>query len=423
MWSSPSASSSPSSPRARGWRRCCGSATTTPRSSREVFGNIPGALRAALLHVVPSCIVYGAVLFAQRVRNWERGRPDRRATTPANVGRRLQRLPGRASTCRRCCATRPPGIMHSLIYFGFLVLLARHHRPGDQPPAARVGQVPPRRRVPGLRARRRRGRRRLPGRRGVGHRPPLRPAAALPHPHQVPARARASSSGRSSPSGVTGFLRRGVPHRPRRPARLREVVVRRLPAVVAGRRRLDSLAGWHQALVDRPRGRLLRLPGRSCPTTMLRHMFTSPLNMYLRDRERPKGAMKPLPNLDGDRARELRRRRRSRTSPGSSCSTPTPAPCAAAARACARPTPPASRSTPARSCSRSARSWPAPATRPTQPAHRRRPGDHRHGQLGVRAHHAPRRSGRARRARRATRSARSTSRSSTRSSTCGATCR
>src|SRR5439155_749353 len=33
------------------------------------------------------------------------------------------------------------------------------------------------------------------------------------------------------------------------------------------------------------------------PTTKLRHMFTSPLNMYLRDRERPKGAMKPMPNL------------------------------------------------------------------------------------------------------------------------------
>jgi len=26
-------------------------------------------------------------------------------------------------------------------------------------------------------------------------------------------------------------------------------------------------------------------------------MFTSPLNMYLKDRERPKGAMKPMPNL------------------------------------------------------------------------------------------------------------------------------
>ena len=33
------------------------------------------------------------------------------------------------------------------------------------------------------------------------------------------------------------------------------------------------------------------------PLTMLRHMFTSPLNMYLRDRRRPKGAMKPMPNL------------------------------------------------------------------------------------------------------------------------------
>src|SRR5204863_5860071 len=33
------------------------------------------------------------------------------------------------------------------------------------------------------------------------------------------------------------------------------------------------------------------------PTTKLRHMVTSPLNMYLSDRDRPKGAMKPLPNL------------------------------------------------------------------------------------------------------------------------------
>jgi ferredoxin len=33
------------------------------------------------------------------------------------------------------------------------------------------------------------------------------------------------------------------------------------------------------------------------PVTMLRHMFTSPLNMYLKDRGRPKGAMRPMPNL------------------------------------------------------------------------------------------------------------------------------
>ena len=33
------------------------------------------------------------------------------------------------------------------------------------------------------------------------------------------------------------------------------------------------------------------------PITKLRHMFTSPLNMYLKDRDRPKGAMRPMPNL------------------------------------------------------------------------------------------------------------------------------
>ena len=33
------------------------------------------------------------------------------------------------------------------------------------------------------------------------------------------------------------------------------------------------------------------------PITMLRHIFTSPLNMYLSEKDRPKGAMKPMPNL------------------------------------------------------------------------------------------------------------------------------
>ena len=33
------------------------------------------------------------------------------------------------------------------------------------------------------------------------------------------------------------------------------------------------------------------------PTTKLRHMITSPMNMYLKDNDRPKGAMKPMPNL------------------------------------------------------------------------------------------------------------------------------
>jgi Fe-S oxidoreductase/nitrate reductase gamma subunit len=57
-----------------------------------------------------------------------------------------------------------------------------------------------------------------------------------------------------------------------------------------------SLAGWHQAMwilhVMNFMAFLVILP-----VTMLRHMFTSPLNMYLRDRDRPKGAMRAMPNL------------------------------------------------------------------------------------------------------------------------------
>src|SRR5262249_32484346 len=58
----------------------------------------------------------------------------------------------------------------------------------------------------------------------------------------------------------------------------------------------SNLNTWHQAMwvthVVAFFAFLVILPG-----TMLRHMFTSPLNMFLRDRTRPKGAMKPLPNL------------------------------------------------------------------------------------------------------------------------------
>ena len=59
---------------------------------------------------------------------------------------------------------------------------------------------------------------------------------------------------------------------------------------------LSTLSGWHQAMwilhVFTFIAFLVILP-----TTMLRHIFTSPLNMYLSVKDRPKGAMKPMPNL------------------------------------------------------------------------------------------------------------------------------
>ena len=58
----------------------------------------------------------------------------------------------------------------------------------------------------------------------------------------------------------------------------------------------SSLSTWHQILwvvhVVAFAGFLIMLP-----ITMLRHIFTSPLNMYLKDRDRPKGAMRAMPNL------------------------------------------------------------------------------------------------------------------------------
>ena len=57
-----------------------------------------------------------------------------------------------------------------------------------------------------------------------------------------------------------------------------------------------SAAGIHQALwVTHVFAFLAMLV--IIPTTKLRHMFTAPLNMALSPRERPKGAMREMPNL------------------------------------------------------------------------------------------------------------------------------
>ena len=57
-------------------------------AQREVFGNIPGAVKFAFYALTCLLIVYGAWNFAQRTRNWQRGAPDRRSTTLANARRR-----------------------------------------------------------------------------------------------------------------------------------------------------------------------------------------------------------------------------------------------------------------------------------------------------------------------------------------------
>jgi Fe-S oxidoreductase/nitrate reductase gamma subunit len=262
--------------------------------TREVFGGIPGALQIAFYTVIPVLLVYGSYLFAQRVRNWQRGAPDRRATTLANAPRRLKDF--RAGVYMRTLLRDPAaGAMHSLIYFGFLVLLAvtavleiDHQLPDSAKflhgrtyqAYAFVGDLAG---VVFLI--------------GIGW-------AILRRYVQRPYRIRIKTKpehavilGVFALIGLTGFA-----------AEMFRIAREGTPAFEEWSfvgyplsKTVDGLAdstldAWHQGMwithVVAFASFLLILP-----ITMLRHMFTSPLNMYLRDRERPKGAMKPLPNL------------------------------------------------------------------------------------------------------------------------------
>ena len=51
---------------------------STSEIHRDVFGGIPGAYKAAFYTVIPMMLVWGSFRFADRIRNWERGAPDRR---------------------------------------------------------------------------------------------------------------------------------------------------------------------------------------------------------------------------------------------------------------------------------------------------------------------------------------------------------
>ncbi|HEV7758130.1 MAG TPA: 4Fe-4S dicluster domain-containing protein [Acidimicrobiales bacterium] len=260
--------------------------------TRPVFGNIPSAWKLVFYTVLPVMFVYGAVLFSQRTRNWERGAPDNRRTTKKNLAHRLKDF--RAGVYMQTLLRDPAaGIMHSLIYFSFLVLLAvttvleiNHQLPEDAKflhgdvyrGYAFIGDVA--------------GALFLVGvvwaivRRYVQR------------PYRIRIKTRPEHAlilGTFLAIGVTGFgtemFRIALAGRPS--FEKWSVIGYPLSGLV---KNSDSLAGWHQGWwVAHVLTFVLFLA--ILPVTMLRHMFTSPLNMYLSDRERPKGAMKPMPNL------------------------------------------------------------------------------------------------------------------------------
>ena len=260
--------------------------------TREVFGGIPVAMKATFYVLTSVLLIYGAVMFSHRVKNWTRGKPDNRSTTTKNAKRRLKDF--RAGVYMQTLLRDPAaGIMHSLIYFSFLVLLAvttvleiNHQVPegwkflnGDIYKAYSfigdfaglcllIGTV----------------------------------WAILRRYVQRPYRIRIKSKpehavilGVFFAIAVTGFgteawriAETGMPEFEKW-----SFVGYPIATLIDGN---ANLAGGHQiwwvAHVLSFFAFLVILP-----VTMLRHMFTSPLNMYLKDRERPKGAMKPMPNL------------------------------------------------------------------------------------------------------------------------------
>jgi Fe-S oxidoreductase/nitrate reductase gamma subunit len=259
---------------------------------RVVFANIPSAWKLVFYTVFPVLIVYGAVLFSQRVRNWERGAPDNRRTTAKNVGRRMKDF--RAGVYMQTLLRDPAaGIMHSLIYFSFLILLA----------VTTVLEI----------------NHQVPESMKFLHGDVYRGYAAI-----------GDGAGLMLFVGVMwAIVRRYI----QRPYRIR---IKSKPehAIILGTLLSIAVTGfgaeiWRIALQGRPdfeRWSFVAYPlsgliedtstlagGHQIwwiahvlsfflfvailPVTMLRHIFTSPLNMYLRDKDRPKGAMRPMPNL------------------------------------------------------------------------------------------------------------------------------
>jgi nitrate reductase gamma subunit len=261
---------------------------------RTVFVNIPGPLQIAFYTIIPVMVIWGAFMFANRMKNWERGGPSKRHTTSKNAKQRMAdfRAGVYMQTLLRDSAA---GLMHSMIYFGFLVLMGvttvleiDHQMPEDlkflhgvtYQAFSFVGDLAGVIFLAGI------------------------VWAIVRRYVQRPYRIRIKSKPEHAfilatflAIGVTGFG-----------AEMFRIAVEDTPdheqwsfigyplAQLVDGWSADTLSTVHQwwwvghvvAFIA-----FLAL----LPITMLRHVFTSPLNMYLKDKDRPKGAMRPMPDL------------------------------------------------------------------------------------------------------------------------------
>ncbi|HUP15489.1 MAG TPA: 4Fe-4S dicluster domain-containing protein [Acidimicrobiia bacterium] len=91
-----------------------------PEVGRVVFVNVPGWMQAVFYVTTAGFIVLAGTLFAQRAEAWSRGAPDDRTGLWRE---RLTQL-SRGLRMRTLMRDRQAGLMHSMVYIGFLVLFA-----------------------------------------------------------------------------------------------------------------------------------------------------------------------------------------------------------------------------------------------------------------------------------------------------------
>ena len=261
---------------------------------RTVFGNIPGPLKIAFYTVIPVLLVWGSFQFANRMKNWERGGLAKRRTNAKNAKRRAADL--RAGMyMQTLLRDSAAGLMHSMIYFGFLVLMGvttilevDHQLPED---------------LKFLHGRTYQAYSFVGDAAGVVFTVGIVWAIVRRY-IQRPYRIRIKSKPEHAVIlatffviGVSGFLAEGfrIAH-DGTPAYEKYSFVGYPLAQAFDGMSASAIGTWHQWMwIAHVVAFIVFLA--ILPITMLRHVFTSPLNMYLRDKDRPKGAMKPMPNL------------------------------------------------------------------------------------------------------------------------------
>jgi Fe-S oxidoreductase/nitrate reductase gamma subunit len=262
---------------------------------RESFTNVPTAVKVAFYASVATMLLLVGYLASLRVRNYQRGQPDDRRTTRKNVHRRARDF--RSGVWMQTLLRDPAaGVMHSFLYFGFIflfiatvILETDHQMPeslkflhGNTYLAYAAGAD-------------------LAGvifLIGVGWAIGRR---YIQRPYRIRIKTKPEDAlilAMLAIIGITGFLIEGARIAFQEQPGFEKWSFVGYPISSAfdhfwSPHTMQNMHKWLWAIhVVAFLAFLVMIP-----TTKLRHMFTSPMNMYLKDRERPKGAMKPMPNL------------------------------------------------------------------------------------------------------------------------------